>query len=96
MSKHTEGPWHISESEHEGAGLLIKPIPGQVVCECDPVPEMVANARLIAAAPEMLEALEMVDQVFHLLSAKEIIELIGRRNVRAVRSAVAKAKVGEP
>ena len=52
-TQHTPGPWHVQESDHAGTGLLVKPIPGQVVAECDPVPEMEANAHLIAAAPEM-------------------------------------------
>jgi hypothetical protein len=41
-------------------GLLIKPIPGQVVAQCDKLPEMKANARLIAAAPELLDACEFL------------------------------------
>lgn len=50
-ARHTPGPWHVQPSDHPG-GLLIKPIPGQVVAQCDEVPEMEANASLIAAAPE--------------------------------------------
>ena len=56
MSKNTPGPWFTS-MPNEGGGTLIKPIPGQVIARCDELPEMVANAHLIAAAPELLEAL---------------------------------------
>ena len=46
---HTAEPWFAQRSDHPG-GLLIKPIPGQVVAQCDEVPEMEANARRICAA----------------------------------------------
>lgn len=55
--KHTPGPWFVQHSSHQG-GLLIKPVPGQVVAQCDELPEMQANARLIAAAPDLLAALK--------------------------------------
>ena len=57
MTNHTPGPWFTS-TPNEGGGILIKPIPGQVVAQCDELPEMEANACLIASAPELLEALE--------------------------------------
>lgn len=47
--------WHVQKSDHPG-GLLIKPIPGPVVAQCDELPEMEANAYLLAAAPDLLEA----------------------------------------
>ena len=46
---HTPEPWFVQPSDYPG-GLLIKPIPGQVVAQCDEVPEMEANARRICAA----------------------------------------------
>jgi hypothetical protein len=46
---HTPEPWYVQPSDYPG-GLLIKPIPGQVVAQCDQVPEMEANARRIVAA----------------------------------------------
>lgn len=65
---HTPGPWHVKwdfePSDFPENGLLIKAAPGQVVAECDRVPEMEANAQLIAAAPELLEALRWaLDQI---------------------------------
>ena len=51
MSKHTKGPWEAHETEvyfpHCAGGLSVR--------HC---PDAEANARLIAAAPELLEALE--------------------------------------
>lgn len=46
---HTPEPWFVQPSDNPG-GLLIKPIPGQVVAQCDQVPEMESNARCIVAA----------------------------------------------
>lgn len=59
MSNHTSGPWVVQEPDpdNKGAGLLVKPVPGQVVAEVDRGPEMVGNAHLIAAAPDLLKAL---------------------------------------
>src|SRR5690348_9998468 len=52
----TPGPWFVSEpNDPDHTGLLIKPIPGDVVAEIDRIPNAIANARLIAAAPELYE-----------------------------------------
>jgi len=57
----TPGPWFVSEpNEPDQTGLLIKPIPGDVVAEIDVLPNAIANARLIASAPELYEALERI------------------------------------
>ncbi len=48
-SAHTPEPWFVQPSDNPG-GLLIKPIPGQVVAQCDELPQMEANARRICAA----------------------------------------------
>ncbi len=55
--KHTPGPWH-STGRYVGSGHA-----KMNICECSDnsgcwsnAPEAVANARLIAAAPELLEA----------------------------------------
>lgn len=70
MSKHTPGPWSVTESSDwtgmSGVSLGIDDAAGQegerdyhlaTVVHGDPE-ELAANARLIAAAPELLEALE--------------------------------------
>ena len=64
MSKHTEGPWFVPTPTYRtlyvearvGNGML------QEVASCGPtaVPaQQAANAQLIAAAPELLEALKL-------------------------------------
>ena len=51
MSKHTAGPWHS-----DGERVVTKTGRVRKVADVYP-PERAANARLIAAAPEMLEML---------------------------------------
>ena len=58
MSGHTKGPWVTT-------GALVKTGDNNWIACCDvsrviPDKEMLANARLIAAAPDMLEALEQL------------------------------------
>lgn len=62
MSKHTPGPWHISS---EGIGCRhVRSVPvGTSICWTDGLSqdnEDDANANLIAAAPDLLEALERI------------------------------------
>jgi hypothetical protein len=61
MSKHTPGPWKI---EHDYKPYVINAGAGHTICAITGTaairPEAEANARLIAAAPEMLEALKLV------------------------------------
>ena len=65
MTKHTPGPWRYSD---QGVGPRGKSL-GIIVCTAKGLPmffmprgkeELVANARLVAAAPELLEALKEV------------------------------------
>lgn len=70
MSKHALGPWSLGEPEGVGAGLFVpvhSPEHGELAtvvwCMEDdnfdevPSPSCEANARLIVAAPELLESL---------------------------------------
>ena len=71
MSKHTPGPWKAI-----GCEVYEDLTGGDFICEIDrrtldrPDTENVANARLIAAAPELLEALRALDA--HFASSKEV------------------------
>jgi hypothetical protein len=67
-TKHTPGPWEaVKWSCHAATTVVTGKIgPRVVICECSGhgrhTDESLANARLIAAAPELLDALErMVD-----------------------------------
>lgn len=57
MSNHSPGPWHIEPDEND---QIIVDASGENVGEAygNSDSTNVANARLIAAAPELLEALE--------------------------------------
>lgn len=63
MEKHTPGPWRISPS----GGLIQQVNGGPLNCVCrgfgrddESFPNWQANARLIAAAPELLAALQAI------------------------------------
>lgn len=58
----TPGPWRAFENEHTGESWVIPNAGGMLVAQCNvrnPFdPEQMANARLIAAAPDLYAALE--------------------------------------
>lgn len=59
-SAHTPGPWFIDRQSRYST-MCIKPYPGRVVCDIDGADgESEANARLIAACPDMKIALEAI------------------------------------
>jgi hypothetical protein len=94
--KHTKGPWLASErltfSENH-KGWIIGPPGGWKVCEVypgasDPTEEAAANASLIAAAPELLEALrECMDK-----ACSTPGEWVPLATMRKMRSAIAKSQ----
>lgn len=101
-SKHTPGPWHM-DPEEITSGFRIVPKIGDrglaVAIQRDAAPAIPgsgidrataeANARLIAAAPELLEALE------EMVKAGEFEDWDGRCDCIAVaRAAIAKATGG--
>ena len=81
MSGHTKGPWEVARTD---AGIIVRTesvkktragasryaaIGGFDRSDPEQLAEALANARLIAAAPELLEALsELVDEINQLVS----------------------------
>ncbi|MDT3468959.1 hypothetical protein [Stenotrophomonas maltophilia] len=61
MSKHTPGPWAYQEDSDAYTHIVRGPN-NRFICQLAQVTsaEIEANARLIAAAPELLEALERI------------------------------------
>lgn len=64
---HTPGPWYVATGDHQELGLVravtTKEGEVDVICIVDKLPSnseelALANARLIAAAPDLLEALK--------------------------------------
>jgi hypothetical protein len=62
MSKHTPGPWHYAECQM-GTPFVDTESVGDLLAAALPLDEEKANARLIAAAPDLLAALE--DMIGH-------------------------------
>ena len=97
MSEHTLGPWEASEGHPSDIWHVDMPSRGYSVVvsragedwDMD-VEEVQANAHLIAAAPELLDALETL-----LLSTERDDINFRVRAMEAAREAIAKAKGGE-
>ena len=85
MTKHTQGPWTIGKQDHDV--IMIDTANGTAICDVygDSV-DQPANARLIAAAPDLLEALET------LYRAVCIADADLRYGEELARAAIAKAK----
>jgi hypothetical protein len=63
-SAHTPAPWHVDYAS-QYSRICIKPWPGPVICDLCPLgdeAEEAANAHLIGAAPDLLAALETVNE----------------------------------
>lgn len=94
MSAHTPGPWFISEQYRKLHGIDSVLVASRIENGAPGIARVFvaglgsqfeANARLIAAAPELLEALETI-----------ITSTAPRRSlVRIARAAIAKARGGE-
>ena len=91
---HTPGPWEVRllDMVYSKAGRLIAD------CECEqsrpsaPVSEDLANARLIAAAPDMLEALQNARNVLAGLIAGDLKSISADSPaLTQIRAAIAKA-----
>ena len=100
MSGHTKGPWEVARTD---AGIIVRTesakktrfgasryaaIGGFDRSDPEQLAEALANARLIAAAPELLEALQTLDSLWceHELSAVDFTHAVDQ-----ARAAIAKA-----
>jgi len=90
-TEHTPGPWNfshgrISSRAHQTSKDLRLTVIADLDMENDSHGEQEANARLIAAAPELLEAMQ------HALDVMEIFKVgEGCGTQKAAREAIAKA-----
>lgn len=94
MTEHTPAPWFKS-AYSDSQGFKIKPKNGRLIAivkeqQTQRPYEAVHNACLIAAAPELLSALE--DITAGLNEAEDTMPLIRAEEVRNARKAIAKAK----
>lgn len=97
--KHTPGPWAASGDTVKGpAGNIVAECCGYSVKATDPSHRAQggreANAHLIAAAPELLAALEALESEIRYLNetALEHPSMPPRRIMLAARAAIAKAR----
>ncbi len=98
MSKHTPGPWNCNRASSAGRNIIVSesmPLDIAVLSNRDKTQsEIDANARVIAAAPELLEALSKINDAACYASEentdamKEALLLIGN----LARAAIAKAE----
>ena len=86
MSKHTPGPWFVAGVDGGKVSIESKHTP--YVALVDYCTSQKANARLIAAAPNLLEALEMLSNCSEYPTPKQNIALA----ITQAHTAIAKAK----
>ena len=88
MKTHTNGPWTIGDDCCVyGNHGMIRPFVAQIADDYNDG-ETQANARLIAAAPDMLAALEMVDRIWR---HDQTANISPNSPLAIVRAAIAKA-----
>lgn len=86
-TKHTPGPWVIGKHDHDV--VMVDTASGTAICDVyGDSDDRPANAHLIAAAPDLLEALET------LYRAVCIADADLRPGEQLAREAIAKAKGG--
>ena len=91
-TKHTPGQWETLDNSIIAGAICIAVIEDDGGYEA-PADQRLANARLIAAAPELLEALEAILKVGKGVPGP--LNMIGTQMVREfARAAIAKAKEG--
>ncbi len=84
---HTPGPWAYEVDESGASVFMDDSDPGRAyVAEVSSQPEQTANARLIAAAPDLLAALKRV------MAEWLLVQAVSVNNYDAAMSAIAKAE----
>lgn len=87
-TKITPGPWHVGQKQ---AHRIVYDSKGWAVCDCtvyhgqEDAEEMKANAALIAAAPELLEALKLL---VYRIECKEDGDEIGPEDIAEANAAI--------
>ena len=92
-TNHTQGPWKV-DANSMGSVVTIAGPDGRPIARMIDDPEQ-ANARLIAAAPDLLEALRVCEGNIASLLASNHPAVFGKW-LDSVRAAIAKATEGAP
>lgn len=97
MSEHTPGPWMMGDLA-KGGCCEILPITGDrhlAICDVwsheKPFEEQSANARLIAAAPDLLSELLKAEAYVELQTSDPRNAKLARQDLKSIRAAIAKA-----
>lgn len=97
-ASHTPGPWTLNRVAYSDASAVFVMSGKSTVCEVYPRPQGAesreANARLIAAAPTMLAALEVIAAWTPSASPNEPGGMSIMDAIDAARAAIARAKGG--
>jgi len=89
---HTPGPWRTRDSLHENHGIVRTGTNMEVQIHDSVCAE--ADARLIAAAPELLEQLKQARQYVAKVAAEAISPVFANRRLRDMQLAIDKATGG--
>ncbi len=89
MNKHTKGPWLVQKEDEE---QTIINSPEGAICRVYQALSYEANGRLIAAAPELLEALEEAEAWFHDVRGHYVPEVGFDAVCEKIKETIKKAK----
>lgn len=94
-SEHTPGPWRIGYGGMEGDdfAIIISPHSSHAICNLEPAFYSLANAKLIAAAPDLLNG--CLAALTYLADPPSKFKDNREEATKIIRAAIAKAK-GEP
>lgn len=96
-TRYTPGPWMVDDEQEDANRLYVRHVDSGRICQCfanclvTTDAELAANARLIAAAPELLEALQSIEHALRMgFSAATVLD--ENSPIRdGIRAAIAKA-----
>ncbi len=100
MTEHTPGPWQIEPIKRLGNALCVISAQGDRVARCDginlvddvPPKQCRANAHLIAAAPDLMEACKQMLRVAEVVGIRTHVDPIYANAIAAIAKAEGRAK----
>jgi hypothetical protein len=96
MSKHTPGPWSYWPNSCEYPGVITQDETALHIAVPTALPNVQANARLIAAAPDLLAALkDCRSELVYILESYGDLGVGFDRAIGAADAAIAKAEGGD-
>lgn len=91
MSKHTSGKWRVKDN-HISEAMIVETCSGEEICLVEPFyNQELANANLIASAPELLEACKRVVE-FNAIHENGYSRVISKATFEKIQQAILKAE----